>query len=231
MKVFKQLIEEEKKKEWIKENYQLLDETRFSRVVTKYFDTGFIIVSAQRTCEAEKGRKCTAKELEHQQWTNNQNDKDIHWDFTRAKFGFVPVYGGYREKVVGSDGVESYKAEPIIEKSYIVPNNHEDIEDIKKLGMSLCEKYNQDSFLFKPPNAKDTKAYFIDRNGGVMDTFTGKTISDMTQQYYTFLRKENPIKRFTMKETKEWIHYVPYSPDSATAARERYGEIFIKFKD
>jgi len=226
MSKFKQIIEEEKKKEWIKENYQLLDEVHFSRVMTKYFDKGFIIVSAERTCEAEKGRKCSAKEMEHQQWTNKQNDKDIHWDFTRAKFGFVPVYGGYREKVSAPDGTESFVAEPVIEKSYIVPNNHENIEDIKKLGMFLCKKYNQDSFLFKPPNAEDTKAYFVDRNGGVIDTFTGKTISDMTQQYYTHLRKENPVKRFSFKE---WIHYVPESPDGATAARERYGEIFIKF--
>jgi hypothetical protein len=223
---FKRLIEEEKKREWIIKNYQFLDEAKFSRVVTTYFEKGFIVISAERTCEAEMGRECTPEEFEAQEEKNKKNDKEIHWDFTRAKFGFVPTYGGYREKITNPDGSEGLSQKPNLEKSYIVMNSHDNTEDIKKLGMALCEKYDQESFLFKPPQAQDSKAYFIGRNGAVQMEFEGKTVSDLTQQYYTYLRKEDPIKRFSLKE---WVHWAPNSPRSATEAYNRYGEVFIKF--
>lgn len=224
MSKFKKIVEEEKIKNWVVQNYQRLDESSFSRVMTTYFDKGFIIVSSDRSCEAEKGRECTAQEIKSQAEVNNENNKKIHWDFTRAKFGFVPTYGGFKEKKVAADGTETYIDSPHPERSYIVPNNREDMKAIKKLGMDICTKYNQDSFLFKPPQSQDTKAYFLDRNGNVQVTFEGRSISDLTQQYYTHLRSENPIKRFSLKE---WVLYVPKPPTCATAAFERYGEIFL----
>ncbi len=226
MEKFKRLLEEEKKRDWIVKHCQLLGETKFSRIVTTYFEKGFIIISAERTCEAELGRECSPEELKAQEEKNKKNNKEIHWDFTRAKFGFVPTYGGYREKIPQQDGTEVFSEKPNLEKSYIVPNNHDNTEDIKNLGMFLCQKYNQDSFLYKPPQAQDQKAYFIDRSGTIQVEFEEKTVSDLTQQYYTYLRKENPIKRFSLKE---WVHYVPKSPNSATEAFSRYGEIFVKF--
>jgi hypothetical protein len=228
MSKFKKLLIEEKIKDWVVNNYQCLTETKFSRVMTAYFEKGFIIVSAERSCEAEKGSSCTSQEIEIQIVNNNKNDKQIRQDIRKDGFGFVPTNGGYREKVIGKDGTETYVDNPHPEKSYIIQNTFEDTRRIEQLGKDLCTKYNQDSFLFKPPQAQDPKAYFVDRNGNILATFTGKTISDLTQQYYTYLRKENPIKRFSLKE---WVLYVPKPPKTATAAYERFGEIFINFSD
>ena len=47
--------------------YQLVTEAGLGRILGKYFDIGFIIISAERSCEAEKGQKCSeAEELEQQ---------------------------------------------------------------------------------------------------------------------------------------------------------------------
>jgi len=75
-----------------------IDETTIKRVVGQYMDYGFIVVTADRSCEAERGRPCSPEEESEQQQLNSQNQQQLEVDIRDAGFGFVPVYGGYREK-------------------------------------------------------------------------------------------------------------------------------------
>ena len=53
--------------------YQLVTEASLGRVLGKYFEIGFIIISAERSCEAEQGRECSEDEEYEQEKLNKQN--------------------------------------------------------------------------------------------------------------------------------------------------------------
>ena len=92
--------------------------------------------------------------------------------------------------------------------------------------MELCKKYNQDSFLFKPPSNVDRNAYWITRNGDIDMTFNDVVPNDLEQIYFTKLRKKSG--RFSLTEGQEPAIFIPRSPETTADARRRYGEIFIR---
>jgi len=232
--LLKKLILEEYSKKKIKNNWQVLSEVSLGRVLNKYYDIGFIIISADRSCEAEKGSPCDdAGNLEQAQ-LNKKNEQQIRADIRAAGFAYVPTYGGYREDVVDPETGETSQVDnPEPEASFIVPaqkqsqRGSEDHEDLKRLGAQLSQKYNQDSFLYKPPNSLDKKAYYVTKDGEVDMTFDDVVPNDLSQIYFTRLRKAKTDRRFSMTEN---IYFVPQAPSSVSEARRRRGEIFIRVK-
>ena len=224
-------------------NYQLVTEASLGRVLGKYFDIGFIIISAERSCSAEKGQQCSEQEEFDQAKLNKQNERRIRDDIREAGFGFVPAYGGFRELVVDPDtGEETFVDNPNPEPSFVVPlKSGKSMDDLQNLGMNLCQKYNQDSFLFKPPASEDNRAFFIDRTGNAEMTFGNVKVADMSQVYFTYLRKNQPSRRFSMtddagaevedKDLQESFRmYIPKSPTTFGEAKLRMGEIFMRVK-
>jgi len=218
-------------------SHQLLNEATLARVMSKYFDIGFIIISADRSCEAELGRKCSEHEENQQRHINKESEPKIKADIKASGFGYIPTYGGFREKVEDEETGEFYYVDnPNPELSFTIPaqkgDNLEavDLEKLKQLGMELCQKYDQDSFLFKPPNSKDTSAYFITRTGDVEMKFDNVVANDLKQIYYTQLRKKTGRKthgdRFSL--TENFSVYIPHPPSHPQEARKRRGEIFIR---
>ena len=45
-----------------KDKWQLLNETTLNRILGKYFEDGFIIITSERTCKAETGKDCDEQE-------------------------------------------------------------------------------------------------------------------------------------------------------------------------
>lgn len=213
-----------------------INEASFAKVVTDYFDYGFIIISASRTCKAEMGKTCTEEEELEQRRKNNQNEKQMRKDLASSGFGYIPTYGGYKEKVIDKEtGKVSYVDNPNAEPSFIVPaikvgttNKKLDHERLKELGISLSKKYNQDEFLYKPPNSVDKNAYFVTKDGSESMKFDDVKINDMSQIYFTYLRKRGGNRRFSL--TTESVLYIDASPLSLSEARKRYGEIFLRIK-
>ena len=229
--------------------YQLVTEASLGRVLGKYFEVGFIIISAERSCESEKGRDCTDEEQLEQEKLNKQNERRIKGDIQDEGFGFVPAFGGFRELVVDPDtGEQTFQDNPDPEPSFVIPlKPGKSVSELKELGVKLSKAYNQDSFLFKPPVHGDNKAYFIDQNGDIEMSFGNVTIADMTQVYYTYLRKSAPSRRFSMTEPEtdstpgpeedtgielqeNFAMYIPKSPKTFGDAKRRMGEIFIRVK-
>ena len=248
------LIEREVRKqtkirEILKET-QILSETNLNRVMTKYFDIGFIIITADRTCKAEKDRECSEEEDREQEEKNKQNEPRLKRDLVEAGFGYLPAWGGFKERSVDQEtGEVIFVDNPNPEKSFIVPMQKAgsntplegDGTEIKELGMKLSAKYNQDDFFFKPPNNLDKSAYFIYPSGETEMTFNNFTINDLAQEYYTDLRKKGPSKtrpkknpsygRFSaLPENKQFVLFIPKPPSHVQEARKRYGEKFYNLK-
>jgi len=232
---WKKFLNESERCEQILVECQVLTEATLARVLDKYFDLGFMVITADRTCEAEKGSPCSEEELATQKATNKQNEENLKADLATGGFGFVPTYGGFRERVVDPEtGEEKLLDNPEQELSFIVPAQKRgskgqeagDAEDLKNLGMELSAKYNQDSFLYKPPSSEDSAAYWITRSGKVEMTFENVAANDLEQIYFTKLRKKPG--RFSLTENQQFALYVPKTPRSPAEARKRFGEIFIR---
>ena len=227
--------------------YQLVTEASLGRVLGKYFEIGFIIISAERSCNAEQQRECSDEEQFEQEKLNKQNERRIKEDIRDEGFGFVPAYGGFRELVVDPEsGDQRFQDNPDPEPSYVIPlKPGKSVTELRQLGMMLSRKYNQDSFLFKPPQHGDNKAYFVDKEGNNEMSFSDVTVADMTQVYFTYLRKSSPSRRFSMTEPfsgspagtedeastelqESFAMYIPRSPKTFGEAKLRMGEIFIR---
>ena len=101
----------------IGDTWQVITEATLDRVMTKYADLGFIVISADRSCSAEKGGPCSDEEEADQTSTNKENEQNIKADIRAAGFGFIPSYGGFREKSAsGKEDIEILR-----EKSFIIP--------------------------------------------------------------------------------------------------------------
>ena len=241
-KVLKNLIQEVLSEEAVfktsRSSYamQRLDETTMTALQGKYMESGFIVITSDRTCQAELGlpygAPCPPGAEEEQEVKNQQNRESMKQEIRAAGFGFTPVIGGYKEKLVDPEtGEESRVDTDKPEHGFLVMAQPDrpglGIEDLKTLAMDLSHKYNQDVFFFKPPNAETTDAFYLKRDGSVDMTFKDFKFGDLEQEYYTQLgkgsEKHHPQKRFTgIMESM----MVPMPPANATEARSRRGEIF-----
>ena len=139
--------------------YQLVTEASLARVLGKYFETGFIIISAERGCASEKQRDCTEEEEMEQEQKNKKNERAIRQDIREAGFGFVPAFGGFRELVQDKEtGDVSFQDNPNPEASFYDKNDEKrpdcivapvlilpDINMNKKQKKDLIAYYRQES--------------------------------------------------------------------------------------
>ena len=220
---------------------QQLHEADIPRVLTKYMDNGFMVITSDRTCEAQHGlafgKVCSEEAAAEQQLINQANYDDLVVLVRQAGFGYIPAFGGYKEKVIDKEtGDETVVDTEEPENSLIIvarPNNGRDYEDLKRFGIAMAGKFNQDSFLYKPPNEIDPKAYYLDRNGDVdktMPEFTTFKPEDLSQEFYTQLKKGQKRRFTALPENIERVIYLREHPKSTWEARKRYGEIFIRLK-
>lgn len=239
----KQLLTEWKQYvETLIDQRQRLTETTLKRVMEKYFDVGFVSISADRDCDSEKGFPCTPEEQMVQAKENKENEKRIRQDINAAGFGYIPTFGGFRERVVDPEtGEETLKDNPEPEASFTIPavrRNGEEgpqvIEALHAFARKACEDYNQDSYLFKPPQAEDPNAYFLTRTGeidGDDGTFTDVVANDLEQIYFTKLRKKKGVATYGDRFSflpENFSLYIPHVPKTVREARRRRGEIFIR---
>jgi len=221
--------------------YHVLSETAFSRIVTDYGKKGYIIITSDRSCEAEKGQNCSEEEVIDQDKVNAENMKQLQSEIRSAGYGYLPALGGYKEDLIDPETKKPARDEEgeIIkvdterpENSIIVmarPEKGRDHEELKQYGMELTDKYSQDSFFYKPPNNEDEGAYWITSDGTIDMSFEKFTANDLKQEFYTQMSR-GPRHRFTaIDENREMVFRVRTSPTSTAEARRRYGEIFLKF--
>ena len=242
-----------------------LTETTIKRVAGQYMDNGFIVITADRSCDAELKRDCTPSEENEQADRNKKNNEKLEGDLKAYKFGYVPVYGGYREKItykveegdtiadiISNAGmpVEMFKQmnkiqsdEDLVkglevfimvdtetpESGFLVgvpKDGRYTIKDLYDFGVGMAVKYKQDSFFYKP-SSEDVNAYYIKQDGNIDMTFTDFSINDLSQMFYTQLKKR-PQERFTALP-ESFNYYMRRSPKTMSEAKKRRGEIFYNF--
>jgi hypothetical protein len=220
-----------------RQNYHILSETAFSRIVTDYAESGYIVITSDRTCEAEKGSACSEEEDASQALVNKDNLVLLKQDLRSSGFGYLPVLGGYKEKlkdpetgedVIGDDGEPKMVDTDQPENSVIVMARG-DHEELKALGQSLSGKYGQDSFFYKPPNSVSRGAYWIKPDGSIDMSFDDFTYNDVNQIFYTMMDRGPKHRLTAISEGRELFFRIRTSPKSTAEARERYGEEFITF--
>jgi hypothetical protein len=107
-------------------------------------------------------------------------------DIKKSGFSYTPTYGGFIENL-GSDNETT-----VYERSFIIYNKDKNgkncnFNDLYKLGLELCKKYNQDSFLVQAPNENPK---YIKKDGSLDFEFNGgKVFNDVSQEYFTDLHK------------------------------------------
>ena len=236
----KEQLQEEIRKEW-----QLLSETSIYRLVTTYMKDGFIIVSADRSCEAESGvKKCSEEQVARQEQLNRENRNKLKQVLRRSGFGYVPTLGGFKEKLTdpetGEPVIDPETGDPVLvdtefpERSFVVHSRKGDKrrnpEELRQLGLDIANQFNQDSILYKPPNAVDPKAYYLTRNGEVDIEFADLTVEDLDQIFYTQLAKGTQRRYSHIPENYERAYYIPRPPNGMQEAVKRYGETFYRMK-
>ncbi len=178
----------------------VLQEADLGRILTSYMDKGFIIVSAQRSAEAENAT--TPEQMASLDVRNKKNEQELKSMIRSAGFGFIPTWGGYKEKVLSTNPETGEKTEKLVdtpkpEPSFVVParalgkdETRTDYEALKTLGIEIASRFNQDSFLWKPPMSVDPGAYYVDKSGNEVMSFGGPVDpNNIAQDYYTQLRK------------------------------------------
>jgi hypothetical protein len=196
-----------------------LRETNLAKMLSTHSDAGYIIITAFRS--------------EYPYVENVRRNNKLKQDIDKSGYSYIPVWGGYIETK------DSGEMKKVKERSFIITNfprgksvPKEDSKELKSLGKTLCKKYNQETFLYKPTGTESI-AYYLKDSGAVDQKFTGVTPSEAADIYFTNLskaaRKEFKVsKSFTYQEGVLWF---AQSPNSLSEAYKRRGEVFLRFED
>ena len=211
---------------------QPITEADLSRIVTDYMDDGFIIITSDRSCEAEQGlpsgEPCPEDLAAEQDRINKENFPILQKTVRDAGFGYVPVLGGYKEQLPTEPGEPKQYVDTDDPEDSLLIHSRKKPEELKQLGIDLAKQFNQDSFFYKPPGSEDKNAYWIKQDGSIDMTFKDFSYNDISQIYYTQLAKK-PHRRFTALP-ENFQFYVRKHPVSVSEARRRYGETFFNIK-
>lgn len=154
--------------------YRKLDESTLNRLIKGHDKDGYVIISASR------GDKTP--------YENNRRFDELKGKVWSLGYSYVPVFGGYKEDDFGE----------VFEKSlFVLPKNkRSDTIDLEKFFSDMKElgkEYEQDSILVKYPD--ENPRYFELSTGKLGVPFDGELLlNDVTQQYFTALKKWNTDK-------------------------------------
>ena len=213
-----------------KANLVPINENDIKRIIATHSDNGYIVISPCRGGSDfgidPKRSKHDADQLAH---INNERVKEIISDIKQSGFSYTPTYGGFIE----NKGTEN--EDVVYERSFIVYNkdksgNNRDFEDLFNFGLSMCRKFNQDSFLVQAPGENPK---YIKQDGSVDFEFSGgKVFNDISQDYFTDLHKNTD--KFTDMERRKPTRfsfteaYVNPKPQCYSEGHVRWanGEVF-----
>lgn len=153
----------------------LLEKITLNRIIDKHGNNGFISISANRSDKPQE--------------ENDANTQQLIRDIKQNNFGYLPVYGGYRNTETG----EEAEYEP----SFIVFNfdsngKPRNFEDLKNFAIAMCGKYNQDCVLIKAPNKN---AIYVNDKGEKVNDKETSTVwkNDATKPFFTSIKDENSV--------------------------------------
>ena len=186
---------------------RIFSEASFNKLITNHFEYGFIVITA------------AAPGISHN--VNEKNEQLLKQQLKNSPFSYLPVVGAWKDE---DTNIVSKEYSFLVSCRGRTTTIASDWNVLLEFGQKLCGEFNQKSFLSKPPNNIDKNAYYIDRNGNVIETFSSRVLNNPSKLLYTYM-KGRPDRRFTMIEC-----LVPISPDSPGERNMRLynGEIVIQ---
>lgn len=164
-----------------------INENNIKRIIATHSDNGYIVISPCRG-GSDFGIDPTVSQYEYDRLAhiNRIRIKQMIEDIKKSGFSYTPTYGGFIENAGTEQETNVY------ERSFIIYNkdrngNNLNFKDLYELGLNLCRKYNQDSFLVQAPGENPK---YITQDGKVDFEFkNGNVFNDISQQYFTDLHK------------------------------------------
>jgi hypothetical protein len=168
-----------------------LREASLGRFMNYHTSKGYLAISAScgalTTFGTEQPSPAQFAQLKR---INKTQTAALRAELIAGNWSFTPVFGSYQERVTDSATGE-IRVENVDEASFLVFSDKEkgetDAENKRiliALGRELCRKYNQETFLFKPPGP-NTRAYYLTARGTVAAGFDSLRINDRSQPYST----------------------------------------------
>lgn len=214
----------------------ILEKSNAKRLIDKHTKDGYAILSASRGFSDFGLDDTNINDIRKHNEFNNQRTKSLIKDIEDKGFSYTPLYGGFIENQ-GADNEEEVYEQSVIVYPYICDKEtHKCVyafDELYQFALEMCAKHNQDSVLIKAPNKNPQ---YINQNGEIEMTFTGKPIfNDISQRYFSDLHKNTNKKinnntrptRFTFTES-----YISQIPQSYSESHIRYlnGEKFLTKK-
>lgn len=193
----------------------VIAETDVQNMMKKHSMAGYVIISAFRH--------------EYSHSVNQNLSLELRKDIRASGFSFIPVWGGFVE-------TEEYENEEVVmEQSFIVFNYkglamQHGTKELKEYGRQFCEKYNQQTYLFRE-EGENGKIHYIDSSGIIKMTFNSITPVEAANKYFASLNENKSTKGSHKTGSlifREGVIYLAKSPKSLYEAYKRYGEIFFQ---
>ncbi len=166
-----------------------LTEASLNKVLNGHDDTGYVVLSAYKDVHDKSENEKMTDELVHK--------------LKRAKYSYIPVYGGYKYENSDKAGYEkSFIVYPFDLATKTFKDDFDAfVSDMLEFanprkGTPEEEEYRQESILVKYPNQAPT---YIDTATGQEATwskggFNKAKINDTNQEYFTALKKWHDMK-------------------------------------
>jgi hypothetical protein len=127
---------------------------------------------------------------------NRAMNRELEGDLRRLGWGYVPVMGGFVEKVRDAEGKETGEAKKIdSEESYVVTGPMDNPERFRSDLGGLLHKYGQEAAVMKLPG--DENAYLLNANGTIMSI--GKWSNNKMADYFTRMVKGPPGRQWNFE--------------------------------
>ena len=205
-----------------------LTETNAKRMLDRHSQNGYAIISACRGGSDFGLNASNPQQKEKLAVINKKRTQELLDCIRQSGFSYTPSYGGFIE----NQGTEN--EEEVFERSFIVyankKNGETDVQGLKEFAVQMCNKFNQDSVLFKAP---DEPARYLDKNADVdMEFGDDVAFNDTAQAYFIDLHKNTARKiekggkptRFSFVES-----YIAATPQCYSERHLRHlkGEVFV----
>jgi hypothetical protein len=227
-----------------------IDEATLHRVFDRHKDTGYIVISANRS---ERPDLKTGK-VERTREDNIAAYRKLHAMVKSSPFGYLPLWGGFKE--AGKDAVDPEPSFMVFPKKHFdeLDDGNSNFDDLMKFGMDAMTEFGQDAIMVCFPidyydKERAGKTTWVDKDNIVTATFGKDPVwNDRGQEFWSqdrrkgaggyaqfarWLKGQSPWERGASSTrdnfhpTNMKIRDVPDPPERFSSQMEAY-EFFIE---
>jgi hypothetical protein len=140
----------------------------------------------------------TAFRSERKLWANRKLNKELEGEIRGHGWGFIPVLGGFIEKIRDEDGKETGEKKNVEEESFFVVGRGENASFRNKI-LEMVVKYEQESAAIKYPG--DNRGFLLEKNGNEFPL--GVWSQNKMSEYYTKMKMGAKDRQFAFEQESD----------------------------